>query len=193
MVYTSSSLEFILPTCVLTSHSRSDSQLWHRLHSDSWWWILSFPPACPPSLPAYLLLTPTNVTLPLPLRGAKSLAVFAPLPQGDPARIVPIQRLLLAEPPSTVPAGLLEYLGFGQRALFWAVLQPFRTEMGGCGWAALQALQTDCKCLFPCVPLFALTSFSFPSRCRVKTVCFCLLLPGQSRKLSVTPFTHSVY
>lgn len=82
---------------------------------------------------------------------------------------------------------------------FCTVLQPLRIETRGCvhllnppalqgtgDWAAY------CECfLLKCFMFLLLLLFSF--RYRVKTVSSCLLLPGQSQKLSVIPFIHSVY
>lgn len=84
-----------------------------------------------------------------------------------------------------------------------AVRWPLRIETGDCvhtlisqlcnGQGKGEGLQAaHCNCfLLKCFMYLLLFSFSF--RYRVKTVSFCLLLPGQSQKLSVTPFIHSAY
>lgn len=85
---------------------------------------------------------------------------------------------------------------------FCAVLWLPRTEAGDRVLTLISQLCTaqgkgeglqaaHCECfLLKCFMYLLLFSFSF--RYRVKTVSFCLLLPGQSQKLSVTPFIHSV-
>lgn len=69
------------------------------------------------------------------------------------------------------------------------LLQPTSSVRGVRDSAPHMVSASLLRC-FMCL-LLLLSSFSY--RYRVKTVSSCLLLPGQSQKLSVTPFIHSVY